>query len=119
MSLYCFVDTRNTSSLQSFKQNTHISAFHEYVLTMLSNYYNLHKQYACVPQLRSLFVCSSPTMVKMISVTSLTSLGVSLRPRFSCTGTPSSVVATTWNMMETALAVLVDKISPYERNDKV
>ena len=118
MSLHIFVDTRS-SSFQSFQQNSHIAAFHEYTLTLIRNYCTLQNMYPCILPLRSLLVNSSPSATQLVRITSSTSLSTTLRPRFSCTGTPSSIVTRTWSMMQEALNLVVESISPYEKNDKV
>jgi hypothetical protein len=119
MSFYIFVDTRS-ASFQSFKQNIQISAFHEYVLTLIATYQTLQKEYACIPQLKALLVNASPSTVQLIrNVSSFASLSTTLRSRYSCTGAPSSVVINTWKMMQHSLDLVADSISPYERNNKV
>jgi hypothetical protein len=118
MPLYVFVDTRS-ASFQSFKQNTQISSFHEYVLTLISNYQILQKQYACIPQLKALLVNNSPSTTHLVRMSSSLSLSTTLRSRFSGTGTPSSLHKDTWSMMESSLGLVADSISPYERNNQV
>ena len=80
MTLFIFVDTRS-ASYQSFKQNTQISAFHEYTLTLIRNFLSLSKEFTCIPPLKALFVNSSPSMTRLVQSPSLNSLSTTLRSR--------------------------------------